>query len=309
MLIRAKLQESGTVSVQQVNVNVLQTRSDITEADKQWAARYRPGDVVVYQNKAKSYGIAKDDAARVLSVDSVQRRVTVQFNDGRKLEYDPRRLHGVSLYEERQALFSVGDKVQFTANNREYGTINRQIGVIESLDPVTLEMKVRLSSEKETGGQLIEFNAKDFKMFDHGYVSTSHSSQCMTVKYVCVNADTELNKKLLDTRFAYVSISRGAQDVTVFTNDKSELGKVLENQVTKESAIDATKYREVQQIDNTIDDNENRKSPGRPEELGNDAVLNAANNSSTANSRAAANTSENTLTQEDAEYDMEIDFE
>ena len=67
---------------------------------------------------------------------------------------------------------------------------------------------------------------------------TSHSSQGQTADRVLVHVDTELGAKdLLNSRMAYVSISRGAHDAQIFTNDVSELGKALSRDVSHAPAI------------------------------------------------------------------------
>jgi hypothetical protein len=53
------------------------------------------------------------------------------------------------------------------------------------------------------------------------------------------HVDTELGAKdLLNSRMAYVSISRGTQDAQIFTNDVSALGKVLSHDVSHAAAIE-----------------------------------------------------------------------
>jgi ATP-dependent exoDNAse (exonuclease V) alpha subunit len=60
---------------------------------------------------------------------------------------------------------------------------------------------------------------------DHGYAVTSHSSQGQTADRVLIYVDTELGAKdLLNNRMAYVSVSRGAYDAQIFTNDREKLG-------------------------------------------------------------------------------------
>jgi ATP-dependent exoDNAse (exonuclease V) alpha subunit len=55
--------------------------------------------------------------------------------------------------------------------------------------------------------------------FDHGYAVTSHSSQGVTAQRVLVNMDTRAHPELINTRFAYVSVSRASQDAQIYTND------------------------------------------------------------------------------------------
>jgi hypothetical protein len=50
--------------------------------------------------------------------------------------------------------------------------------------------------------------------------------------------DTTVHPELINTRFAYVSVSRASQDARIYTNDASTLGERLSTDVTKTSAVD-----------------------------------------------------------------------
>jgi hypothetical protein len=60
----------------------------------------------------------------------------------------------------------------------------------------------------------------------------------LTENRVIVNMDTNAPAELLNTRFAYVSISRASQDAHIYTNDAATLGARLSTDVTKTSAVD-----------------------------------------------------------------------
>jgi hypothetical protein len=77
--------------------------------------------------------------------------------------------------------------------------------------------------------------------FDHGYAVTSHSSQGLTADRVLVNMDTKVHPELINTRFAYVSVSRASDDVRIYTNDVAILSERLSTDVTKTSAVDLQK--------------------------------------------------------------------
>lgn len=66
---------------------------------------------------------------------------------------------------------------------------------------------------------------------------TSHSSQGQTASRVLIHVDTELlAKDLLNSRMAYVSVSRGAHDAQLFTNDREKLSTVLDQDISKQTA-------------------------------------------------------------------------
>jgi hypothetical protein len=77
--------------------------------------------------------------------------------------------------------------------------------------------------------------------FDHGYAVTSHSSQGLTTDRVLVNMDTTAHPELINTRFAYVSVSRASQDAQIYTNDVSTLAERLSTDISKASAVEVSK--------------------------------------------------------------------
>jgi hypothetical protein len=95
-----------------------------------------------------------------------------------------------------------------------------------------------MDGEKE---RTVSFDSAKMRHFDHGYTVTSHSSQGLTTDRVLVNMDTTVHPELINTRFAYVSVSRASQDARIYTNDAGTLGERLSTDVTKTSAIDLQK--------------------------------------------------------------------
>ena len=192
-------------------------RQEITGADRQWAAQYQPGDVVRYTRGSKTHGIEAGEYARVEHANEKENLVTVKRENGEQVSYDPRRLHGVTLYRETERAFSVGDRVQFTAPNRERHIANRELGTIEKIDD-SGNLQLRLDS-----GRTVAFNIKENPHLDYGYAVTSHSSQGQTADRVLVHVDTEqAGEKLVNRRLAYVAVSRGRYDAQIYTNDKSQ---------------------------------------------------------------------------------------
>ena len=74
---------------------------------------------------------------------------------------------------------------------------------------------------------------------DHGYAVTSHSSQGQTAERVLIHVDTEQSEQLVNSRFAYVSVSRGQYDAQIYTNDGSELARDLSRDVSQRTATES----------------------------------------------------------------------
>ncbi len=232
--VRRELQARGIVESENHSMRVLTPRSDMTGADRAWAARYEAGDVLHYQRGSKAIGIEPRSYARVVSTDPKANSLTVEQPDGRQITYDPSRLRGISAYREIERDFAVGDRLRFTAPNRELGVANRDLGTIQQIDE-NRNIRVLMDGGKN---RAITFSADEMRHFDHGYAVTSHSSQGLTSERVLVNMDTDVHPELINQRFAYVSVSRASRDAQIFTNDTASLAESLSRDVSKVSALD-----------------------------------------------------------------------
>ncbi len=230
--IRQELKSTGAVSKEDHRIHVLTQRSELTSADRSWAAKYQPGDLLYYTRGSKQLGIEQGSYGTVMSVDAEQNRLTVKLPDGEHVSYDPRRLQGITAYREINRDFSVGDRLQFTASRPDLDVKNRDLGTIQQITGTAVT--VRLDGEK---GQSLCFDSSQMRHFDHGYAVTSHSSQGLTTDRVIVNMDTAAHPHLINSRFAYVSISRASQDARIYTNDASTLGERLSKDIGKTSAV------------------------------------------------------------------------
>jgi conjugative relaxase-like TrwC/TraI family protein len=231
--VRAELQERGIVESESHAMRVLAPRSDMTGADRAWAARYEVGDVLHYQRGSKTLGIDQHSYARVVSTDPKSNLLTVEQPDGQQVTYDPARLHGISAYREIEREFAVGDRLQFTAPNRELGVANRDLATVQKIGE-NGTMTVRMDGGKD---RAVTFDPAEMRHFDHGYAVTSHSSQGLTSERVLVNMDTNVHPELINTRFAYVSVSRASQDAQIFTNNLAQLTPQLSADISKTSAL------------------------------------------------------------------------
>jgi conjugative relaxase-like TrwC/TraI family protein len=231
--IHRELQSSGRVDDHEHRLTVLVPRQEMTGADRQWAAQYQMGDIVRYTRGSKAVSIEAGEYVRVANVDREKNLLTVQREDGQHLTYDPNRLHGVSVYRETERDFSAGDRVQFTAPYREEHIANRQLGTVGQIDSEG-NIHVRMDS-----GRDVQFNIREHPHIDYGYAVTSHSSQGATADRVLVHVDTEqAHEQLVNSRLAYVSVSRGRYDAQIYTNDAGKLGEELNRDVSKQSALE-----------------------------------------------------------------------
>jgi ATP-dependent exoDNAse (exonuclease V) alpha subunit len=220
------------VTVQDHSLRILIPRQELTGAERQWASRYEPGDVIRYARGSKETGIERGSYARVVAVNPAENLLSVEKQNAELATYDPKRLRGVSVYREMEREFAIGDRVQFTSPDKRLQVANRDLATIEQIS-TRGEISARLDD-----GRTVMFSNRDNRHFDHGYAVTSHSSQGLTTNRVLVNMDTEVHPELINSRFAYVSVSRASHDAQIYTNDAATLTTSLNRDVSKASAIE-----------------------------------------------------------------------
>ena len=230
--VRTELRKTGGLAEDGRMLLTLTHRSDMTGADRTWAARYNPGDVLQYSTGSKSEGIERGSLATVRSVDARVNTVTVAVEGGSSITYDPRRLKGVNVFREVEREFAVGDRIQFTAPNKDLDVANRDIGTVVRLEDGQMTLRMNGKSART-----VTFDTAEFRQFDHGYAITSHSSQGLTAERVIAHFDTDSSRSLINSRLAYVSISRASEDAHIYTNDERTLGQYLAVDMTKAAAV------------------------------------------------------------------------
>jgi hypothetical protein len=141
---------------------------------------------------------------------------------------------GKTVYREAERDFAQGDRIQFTAPSKDLSVANRELGQIEQIQPEG-QLSIRTDS-----GRTLQFNIADHPHLDYGYALTSHSSQGQTADRVLVHVDTEQGEQLVNTRMAYVAVSRGRYDAQIYTDDKEELAEQLGREHSHTTAIDSS---------------------------------------------------------------------
>jgi len=243
--VRIELRNNGSLANEGREFQTLTHRGDMTGADRTWAARYNTGDMLQYTTGSKADGIERGSYTTVQNINARENTVTVEREDGQSVTYDPRRLRGVNVYREVSREFAPGDRLQFTSVHKELGVANRDLGTVTGIEDGKMSVHIDGKSERT-----VTFDTSEFRHFDHGYAVTSHSSQGITTGRVLANFDTDSSHSLINTRLAYVAVSRASDDARIYTNNAETLGQRLATDISKTVALDfrpPSSITEVQQ--------------------------------------------------------------
>lgn len=211
--VRDRLKDAGRLGRRESGIEVLQS-ANLTEADRADAASYEPGDVLVFHQNAK--GFTKGERV-------VVRGKPPPLSQAARFQ----------VYRTSTLPIAVGEVLRVTRN----GT--------------TMDGKHRLNNgarvtvkEFDRGGNLILANgwkvARGFGHLAYGYVSTSHASQGKTVDRVFIGQSAESLPASSMEQF-YVSVSRGRERTTIYTDDKHELLRAVSRPEPRLTATELVK--------------------------------------------------------------------
>lgn len=183
----------------------------LTKAQKADPSQYREGDLLMFHQNAK--GIKK--GTRILV--GPKAKIPVEWA-GR-----------YEVYRSAEIALAVGDRIRLTAGGKTKKGSRLSNGSIHKIKGFGPRGDLILEN-----GQAID---SKFGHLTHGYVVTSHVSQGMTVDKVFVAVSGQ-SMAAADERTAYVSITRGKEEVRIFTDDKEELARAMKRPDEPLSATD-----------------------------------------------------------------------
>jgi Ti-type conjugative transfer relaxase TraA len=133
--------------------------------------------------------------------------------------------------ERGQRTFAPGDRVMFLRNERSMGVKNGTLGTLERIDGAALTVRLDGANRWE-----VQFDLKDYAQIDHGYASTIHKSQGVTVDHSHLLASDGL-----DRHAAYVGMSRHRETLAVhYGADDFKSRHQLTRTLGRERAKDTT---------------------------------------------------------------------
>ena len=227
-LIREDLKIQGKISSDEVRFIVRESRN-LNAEQRSFADSYNIGDLVI-ANDAKVLGKSGVET-RVINIDKINNTITVKSQDQTIYEINlNEKGRGVSVYKDELNHFSVGEKIVFLKNDKGIGVNNGQTAIIKEILP---DGKMKLELDK--GKELTINPRRQYNYIAHGYAVTDYKAQGQTSQQVIYHADTQ---GTINYNQAYVGISRGKKDITIYTDDKESLKEMVCQEQTKTSTLD-----------------------------------------------------------------------
>ena len=161
-----------------------------------------------------------------LGIDSVEAgTVRLVPPRGKTHDWQPARWGGdhAEAFAEVEQEFRTGDRVQFTRNNYRAKRLNGATAMVVGIDAQGSSVLV----EKDDGErQMLDLRHLADRHVRPGWVRTIHSAQGATADRVIAHLES-FRANTVDTRAAYVAISRARSGASIYTDSRTRLLDVL----------------------------------------------------------------------------------
>jgi conjugative relaxase-like TrwC/TraI family protein len=200
---------------------------NLTEAQRRDPVNYESGLVVALNQNVR--GFTRGEQLAVVGHDE-QGVVQVRRQNGQTLSLPHDHADRFDVYRSQQIGVAKGDSIRFTKN----GLTNDKKHRLNNGATYTVEGFTRAGDIRLNNGWVVD---KAYGHFNHGYCSTSYSSQGKTVDQVILAAGTESFGATTREQF-YVSCSRGREGLRVYTDDRESLLDHIHRSSERMSAIE-----------------------------------------------------------------------
>lgn len=208
--IRDRLKAAGRIDSEERVFRMLEN-ANLTESERTDGVNYLPGDVLVYHQNSKTHG--RGDRVTV-GDESIPKSEAWRFQ----------------VFHPKALTLSRGDTIRITRNGQTADGEHRlNNGAMYTIKGFTRTGDLILNNK-----WIID---KDFGFFTHGYVVTSHASQGKTIENVYIGQSSTSFPASSREQF-YVSVSRGRERATIYTDDKDSLLEAVSHSDERIAASD-----------------------------------------------------------------------
>lgn len=228
--IRENLRKNGLLAKRKKNVTIFENLQ-LSETEKQDTRFLEAGLMLQTNQNIKGF---KRGGKYELTGNMADNHIELKNEKGELQYLNTSNAKRYDLFKKSEIELSKGDKIRITKNGFGYGAniSKRRVdnGNIHTVEHISSKGEIHLKN----GTRL----SNNFGHLTYGYAVTSHSSQGKTVNTVLV-AQSSKSFNASNAKQFYVSVSRGKEQVKIYTDDKNALLKAIKKDTKRTASIEA----------------------------------------------------------------------
>lgn len=234
--IRDRLKKAGLIGKKEIEVLRLDNLK-FTKAQKSDWRNYKEGQVIQFNQN-----VPEIQRGSVWQVEATENREVLISNDqGQERLLPIDKSQAYEVFEPNKIGLSKGDKVKITRNS--FDEQEKRLNNGQTLEVVAVNMKGAITLRNKASKANYSLS-KDFGHLTHAHCITSYASQGKTVDHVLISQPAA-TFPATDAKQFYVSVSRGRESVTIYTDDKVALLEHAEQLGDRQSAIELVEPKDI----------------------------------------------------------------
>lgn len=190
---------------------------NLTQAQKQDSKNFKAGDVIQFHQNIR--GAKK--GAKLEIIEIVDNAVVVNNGSLQSLSIPFTKPDYFDVYTKEELCLSKGDLIRITKNGFDENKTRLDNGNLLTVTGFDRKGYIKAIPTGNPKGKEILLD-KEFGNINHGYVLTSYASQGKTVDKVFI-AQPSATFPASNAKQFYVSVSRGREEVKIYTDNKEDL--------------------------------------------------------------------------------------
>ena len=229
--IRERLKANARLGKKEIKALKL-TGTNMTEAEKSDWQKFKKGQVIQFSRNAPQikrgslWTVQETSPKAVVMMDAAGKSKAVPLDKTSAFE----------VYEVSELSLAKGDKVRITRNG--FDRNEKRLNNGQSFDVVAISKSGQIQLRNSISKSSYELD-KDFGHLSHAYCTTSHNSQSKTVDEVLI-AQPSATFVASNAKQFYVSVSRGRDAATIYTDDRKALLEYASQIGDRQSAMELT---------------------------------------------------------------------
>lgn len=239
--IRSALRDVGLLGKRDVAVSKL-SNLNMTEAQRADWRNYKEGHIIQFSQNVP--GAKKGSQWSVKTAGD--KAVILENTDDKTLSLPHDRAQHFAVFQKEELSLAKGDVVRITHNS--FDKQDKRLDNSTMLEVVSISDKGDILLRNASSKVSYKL-AKDFGHIEHAHCITSHGSQGKTVDRVFI-AQNAATFSATDLKQFYVSVSRGRESVTIYTDDKTALLEHASDMGDRQSALEllSTKDTHIEHV-------------------------------------------------------------
>ncbi|TFF36227.1 conjugative relaxase [Mucilaginibacter psychrotolerans] len=234
--VRVKLRSTGLIGKRELTAKRL-SPLNLTEAQKSDWRNLEKNMVVQFSQNVP--GIKRGSVWEI--EESSEKGISLVNADGKATSLPLEKANAFELYKPSEIGLSKGDKIRITKNG--FDENDRRLNNGDAFEVVRVDKSGKINLINKASKSTYTLG-KDFGHIAHNYCTTSHSSQGKTVDEVFISQPAA-TFPATDAKQFYVSVSRGRDKATIYTDDKEALLEYAERIGDRQSALELVGSRNL----------------------------------------------------------------